>query len=242
MATQPLATPTPAPVPQRALRRWDWILGAFFLAIYWALALGVGVRGIAAVTGIAVMAIAFFFPKPGIYALAWILLAEVTFLIISSVAKVAANRGDPNTELGWQIIWDTFAALAALGVMGALWLAVAFRARLTGFRWRLTPFEESLAWLGILTILWIPVGLGNDVDIFYMAFDVQLMFYYPTAILISRAFAPKDWPPFFVWVVAGVFVHWLVMLADLAFGGVFVNPQFITDVVRHTIGGSPDLS
>lgn len=248
MAARPASTsfPAAAPIPERALRRWDWILGIGFLLLYWAVALGAGVKGLVVLGGLISMAIAFFFPKIGIYGLTFLMSIAVSFLIIASVALIPANRGDPSEKIGWQILYDIVGMLAVLGVVLALWLGAFFRRALTGLAWHLTPLEESLAWMAGIATAWIGFSISNEIIFYSVAFDYGLIVYYTTAILVARTLkSESDWLTFFYWLLAGVFLHWLIMLADLVLivtGGTLTNPLYITDTIRHTIGGSPDLA
>lgn len=247
MATITPTTGTMPTISAAAIRRWEWLLGFLFLTCFWVVGITAGAKGIFVVCGLVAMAIAFFFPKSGLLGLTVIMAANVTFNNIQLVALIPATRaGDPAEEIGWQFFYDSLGAMAALAVMAALWAGECFRQLLAGQRWQLTRLEEALVWLFGLATVWLGLSMINGYEINPIAFDYSIFAYYLTAVLLGRTLKQSNgWYLFFSWLIAGVCLHWLILLADLIWilkGSQIFNPLYIMDVIRLTIGGSPDVS
>lgn len=224
------------------LRRWTIGLAIAFLALYWGLALGLGNKGLAGTAFVIIATLTFLFPRTGaaFVVLAHAVLATFTyFLAVNQVPKIRGGEG----FIGWDLPYEYYVMFGCLALLAVFWVGVLFRAQVAGERWQWSPLERALGGLMALGGAWGLFSLAQGIPAARILYDLHVLLYPGAAVALSRTLHSRtDWVGLLAVAVIGAVLHWFAMLGDLAFGGVFQDLIYLVDVLRLTIGASPDLA
>jgi|GEM_PF-3967323 len=244
MAVQPWSVPSeePSGVAPGVLRRWDLILSVVFLVLFWGLGLTLGLKGLGVIGALLFCAIGFLFPRGGLILVLAGEMALATLTFFTAVNRAPAMRGADGT-VGYVLPFEFHAMAGCVALLAMAWTGVGFNLILTGERWHLGSLERSLVAMMTLMAVWCIFSVANGVMFLPLLYDLHIVLLWGSAVLAGRLFKGRaDWMAV-VWLSAiGGVVHGILLLIDLTGPGVFANPEQLSNVLRATIGGSPDLA
>lgn len=238
----PVQSEEPPGVAPGALRRWDVILALVFLVLFWGLGLGLGPRGLAVVGALLFCAISFLFPRGGLVLTLAGELTLTTLTFFTAVNRAPSMRGAEGT-VGYELPFEFHAMAACVAFLATAWTGAGFALILSGERWTLGSLERSLVTVMALFAAWCTFSAANGVEFLPLLYDLHIVIWWGSAVLMARLLSGRrDW----LWMIGlsalGGVLHGFILLIDLTGPGVFSNPEHLTDILRATIGGSPDMA
>lgn len=244
MAVQPFPQQedlTPG-IPPGVLRRWDWILALLFLVLFWGLGLGMGLRGLAVAGGLILCAVAFLFPRTGLLLALGGELVLSTLTMFTSVNRIPTMKSGEGT-IGYEIPFEFHVMLGCIVLLAMSWTGTGFSLILSGDRWYLGRLERALVSFLALAAIWCLFSIGHGANPLPMLYDLHVIFFWGSAVLFGRLVSDRrGWLQLIGLSAAGAVVHGLALLVDLTGPGIFNSPEYLTDVIRNAVGGSPDLA